>query len=121
MNLNQKSDVTPAGYHVLVEMVEVSEKSTGGIILNSNDTKREQAAMPVGRVIEFGPLCFKNHESGINSPEEWGVKVGDHVLYASHNYMRLPGDRETNKLIQIIDMDIKAKVNIDALKREGAL
>ena len=102
--------IEPCGYHLLIELLEVKEESDGGIILSSSDVNAEQAAMPVGKVLKIGPAAFKNHDSGINSAEEWGFGIGDHVQFPSHVYMKVAGAK--SNLVYVLDYDIKAKVNL---------
>ena len=103
-------EIEPCGYHLLIELHEVKEESEGGIILATADVNAEQAAMPIGKVLKIGPCCFKNHDSGINSAEEWGFTVGDHVQFPSHVYMKVAGEK--SNLVYVLDYDIKAKVNL---------
>ncbi len=110
-NLKLTADnIEPAGYHLLVELLEVKEESEGGIIMSSGDISREQAAMPVGKLLKIGPTAYKNHDSGINTAEEYGISVGDHVQFPSHVYMKVAGAK--SNLVYICDYDIKAKVNL---------
>ncbi len=102
--------IEPLGYHLLIELLEVKEKSEGGIILATDDVNAEQAAMPIGKVLKIGPQCYKNHDSGINSAEEWGFKIGDNVQFPSHVYMKVAGKK--SNLVYVLDYDIKAKVNL---------
>ena len=106
----ESKDIDPCGYNVLIELLEVEETSEGGIVLGSAETNKEQAAMPIGKVLKFGPMCFKNHDSGCNSPEDWGIKQGDYCQFPTHAYQRVAGKKST--LVYILDHDIKAKVNI---------
>jgi len=103
-------NIEPCGYHILIELLEVKEESAGGIILASADVNAEQAAMPIGKVLKIGPTAFKNHDSGINSAEEWGFTIGDHVQFPSHVYMKVAGAK--SNLVYVLDYDIKAKVNL---------
>lgn len=102
--------IEPNGYHILIELLEVKKESDGGIIMQSSDVNREQAAMPVGKVLKIGPQAYKNHESGINSSAEWGFVVDDYVQFASHVYMKVAGAK--SNLVYVLDYDIKAKVNL---------
>ena len=112
MNVNNQTltvdNIDPLGYHLLIELLEVKEESEGGIILASADVNREQAAMAVGKVLKMGPAAFKNHESGINSAEEYGFKIGDYIQFPSHVYMKVAGVK--SNLVYILDHDVKAKV-----------
>ena len=110
-NLKLTADnIEPCGYHLLIELLEVKEESEGGIILSSDDVNREQAAMPVGKVLKMGPTCYKNHDSGIDSAEEYGFSIGDNVQFPSHVYMKVAGAK--SNLVYVLDYDIKAKVNL---------
>lgn len=71
--------VSPLGHHVLIEIVPVQFKSHGGIIMSSqNERERERKGREIGKIIAFGPTCYQGFE-GCESPEGWGVKVGDVV------------------------------------------
>ena len=71
--------VKPLGHHVLIKIIPVQFKSAGGIILNTkNEQKREEKGRDIGEIISFGPTAYKGFE-GCDTPEGWGVKVGDIV------------------------------------------
>lgn len=111
-NLKLTADnIEPTGYHLLIELLEVKETyGESEIILSSADVSREQAAMPVGKVLKQGPTCYVNHDSGINSSEEYGFSTGDYVQFPSHVYMKVAGAK--SNLVYVLDYDIKAKVNL---------
>lgn len=100
--------VEPCGYHLLLELLEFEEKSEGGIVLTQTVVNREQAAMPIGKVLKIGPMAYANHDSGCKSAADWGLEVGDYVQFPSHTYMRIAGEK--SNLVLVIDYDIKAKV-----------
>tara|TARA_R110000803_G_scaffold115793_5_gene184355 strand:- start:3134 stop:3484 length:351 start_codon:yes stop_codon:yes gene_type:complete len=102
----------PAGYHVLVDMMEAKDTSTGGVYIGESVRNREQMAMTVGQIVSFGPGCFKNMSSGINSPEDWGVKVGDWIRFPSQCYTKTP-TTENKSLVTILDHDIKGTVELE--------
>lgn len=104
-------NVEPCGYHVLIELLEVEETTESGIILAQDIVNREQAAMPIGKVLKVGPLAYKNHETGAQSHSDWGYEIGDYVQFPSHTYMKVAGEK--SNLVFVLDHDIKAKVNID--------
>lgn len=104
-------DINPCGYNVLIELLEVEETyGDSKIVLSTAEVNKEQSAMPIGKVLKFGPMCFKNHDSGCNSPEQWGITKGDYCQFPTHAYQRVAGKKST--LVYILDHDIKAKVNI---------
>lgn len=82
MNTNQMVEqvdgIEPCGHYVLVEVVEFLEKTVGGIIMDSNTVKAESKGRDMATIISFGPTAFKGF-SGCDSPEDWGVAVGDVV------------------------------------------
>ena len=110
--LKRVKSVTPTGYNVLIDMMEVKDTSDGGVYLGESTRSREQLAMTVGQVVAFGPACFRNMESGINSPEEWGVKVGDWVRFPTQCFTKTP-TTECKTLVMILDHDIKATVELE--------
>jgi len=103
-------DIEPCGYNVLVELLDVKDTSEGGIIMSSEYVNKEQSAMVICKVLKFGPACFLNHDSGINSPEAWGISVGDYAQIPGHAYQRVAGEK--SNMVYVLDHDIKAKVNI---------
>ena len=71
--------VTPLGHHVLIEIIPVQFKSTGGIIMSSEkQLERERKGRDLGKILAFGPTAYKGFE-GCDCPADWGVKVGDVV------------------------------------------
>lgn len=88
--------VKPLGHHVLIEIIPVQFKSTGGIILTTEkDTERERKGRDLGRVLAFGPTAYKGF-SGCECAADWGVKVGDVV--------ELTG-RYNGKFSSVVDYD----------------
>lgn len=75
----QTLPIKPLGHHVLIEIVPVQFKSSGGIILSSEkESERERKGRDLAKILAFGPTAYLGFE-GCNSPAEWGVKVGDIV------------------------------------------
>lgn len=103
-------DLDPCGYNVLVELYNVEDISTGGVYLGTVETNKQQSAMVICKIHKFGPACFLNHESGINTPKDWGIEVGDFAQIPGHAYQRVAGEK--SNLVYVLDHDIKAKVNI---------
>ena len=76
-----KIDFTPCGFKVLIDVVEYETATHGGIITCTNEfLKKERNGMDIGRVLKFGPIAFKGY-SDCETPEDWGVKVGDLVEF----------------------------------------
>ena len=71
--------VRPLGHYVLIEIVPVKFVSNGGIVLSSaNEQERERKGRDLGKILAFGPTAYKGFE-GCDTPEGWGVAVGDVV------------------------------------------
>lgn len=102
--------IKPKGPWVLVEVTPVEKKSSGGIVLPEELIKKEHGGRDIGTIKEFGPSAYKNLD-GCNSPEEWGVKVGDFVEFRRYDG-KIPRLAEDNEEMQnlrlILDRDIIA-------------
>ena len=71
--------VSPLGYHVLVEIIPVQVKSSGGIVLaSSTEEERERKGRDMARIVAFGPTAYKGY-AGCECPADWGVSEGDIV------------------------------------------
>ena len=104
--------IKPTGYYVLVELepIEKDTKSQAGIILaTSKDEDRYRNAQCIGTIIEFGPLAFKGLQNGCNTPEEWGVSVGNKVEFNSYDG-KIPKSAGGKDLRLIVDQHIICKV-----------
>ena len=84
-------NLKPCGFYVLVELRSVEEKSSGGIVLHTNDSlNREQEGEPMGIVIDFGPLAFLGWE-GCDAPtaegraKQWGIEKGDMAIFSKYD------------------------------------
>ena len=107
--------VLPLGYNVLVEIIPVQIKSTGGIILSSADeAEKERKGRDLARIIAFGPTAFKGY-SGCDSPADWGVKDGDIVELSTRYDGKFTRAGEYNKDYEnyryVSDQDIMGLAN----------
>lgn len=75
--------IKPAGPYVLIEVVPVEKVSSGGIVLPEELTKREHDGRDIGKIAALGPMAYKDLD-GCQTPEEWGVSIGDQVEF--HRY-----------------------------------
>ncbi len=119
----------PLGARILVQLRRTKKKtSMGGIILVEETKETEKWQNMVAKVIEIGPLAFKNRDTMNPWPEGSWVVVGD--------YIRVPkwgGDRwevqvegedelEDKALFMILnDHEIIAKVTSDPLAMKAYL
>jgi co-chaperonin GroES (HSP10) len=73
--------IHPAGYYILVEVEAVEDVHEGtSIVMVIDEQKREQGGRDVGKILEFGPICFQGY-ADCKTPEDWGCKVGDVVEF----------------------------------------
>ena len=72
----------PCRYYVLIEMEAVEETYGDSkiVVATKNELNREQEGQAIGIIRSFGPTCFKGFE-GCESPEQWGVEVGDRIEF----------------------------------------
>jgi hypothetical protein len=88
--------IKPLGFYVLVEMIEVEQVTSGGIVLPGDLVNKEQEATDVGYVRAIGPTAYVGYpgcdvdttdidgatEINLNTPaEKWGLEVGMKIEY----------------------------------------
>jgi len=114
--------VKPLGYSVLVEIIPVQVKSTGGIILNSADEqKREHGGRDLAKVVAFGPLAFQGvGGTECKTPADWGVAVSDIVELSARYDGKFTRAREYDEKYKnyryVNDQDILGLAQGDFLK-----
>lgn len=77
----------PKGYHILIVMPKVDEKTKGGILLPGEVKSREDVASIVGKVISVGDTCYPETDARFASGP-W-CQEGDWVMvskYAGHRF-----------------------------------
>ena len=92
-----QTSIKPAGHKLVIEPIELPEKTEGGIIIKHEGTmwaKLEAAGRMIGTVLAIGPQAWKAHAAGLVSLDEAGFgndellddwcEVGDVVLYSRH-------------------------------------
>ncbi len=77
---------TPAGYHLLIALPEVKEKTDGGIIIPEERRDAESAASIVGYVLDMGPDCYLDKSKFPSGP--W-CKRKDWILMSAYAGTRL--------------------------------
>jgi co-chaperonin GroES (HSP10) len=107
--------VLPLGYNVLVEIIPVQVLSAGGIIMSLDDeAERERKGRDIARVIAFGPIAYKGY-AGCETPEDWGVEVGDLVELSTRYDGKFTRAHEYNKQFEnyryVSDQDIMGKAS----------
>lgn len=103
----------PCGSRILLQLRSPKTKTPGGIILTDDTQETEKWNTQVAKVIDMGPLAFKNRDKGtVWSEGEW-VERGDYV-----RCLKYGGDRwevegpngEKALFILINDLEIMARV-----------
>ncbi len=69
------------GWRVLIEPIEVEEKTKGGLFLPEEAKKAKEYLRYIGRVVTMGPLCYKHAK--FEGGEPW-CQVGDWVAYGQY-------------------------------------
>ncbi len=90
----------PVGWHMLIALPTMQERSDGGIIIPDTVNDRERAATVVGRVLAMGELCYLDTRKFGPSPKPW-CKVGDTVLFSRYSGMRFRAkDLESGDMVE---------------------
>ncbi len=102
ITLDNDIPLSPLGFYVLVEVIEVEDVSEGGIYLG--DQGREQSAEEAGYLRAIGPTAYFGWEgcekrmspdkSEIMWPHQmWGLEIGDLVEFRAYEGKRsaVPG------------------------------
>ena len=75
-----EAGVEPLGGRVLVQLKRTKKKMTAsGIILAEETRENEKWQNMVAKVIEIGPLAYRNRDTMEPWPEGSWVKVGDYI------------------------------------------
>ena len=73
----------PTGFRVLIKVEPLEKYHKGGIIaMVQDEAQREHGGKDIGRVVEFGPTCYKGYKN-CEGPKDWqqGFKVGSLVEF----------------------------------------
>jgi len=119
----------PLGGRILVQLRRTKQKTTGaGIILVEETKESEKWNNMVAKVIEVGPLAFKNRETMQGWPEGSWCEVGDYIRVPKWGgdrwEVKVTGadDHEDPALFMILnDHEVIAKVIGDPLAMKAFL
>lgn len=115
-----ESGVHPLGTRVLVQLRTVRTKTFGGIILHSNTKEFNKATTQLGKVIQIGPISFRNRETGQLWPEGVWAKPGDYIRlpkWGGDRFERkIPGTEDTALFCIFQDHEIIARVDPGAFE-----
>ena len=111
--------VEPFGSYVLIQIRNPKTQTASGIIFTTDNQDTEKWNTQVGRVIQVGPLAFRNRNTMELWPEGAWCKDGDFVRVAKYGGDRweVKIDAETTALFVIFkDTDLIGRVTSDPLK-----
>jgi co-chaperonin GroES (HSP10) len=74
-----KPGMAPFGGRVVVQLRRIKRKTAGKIILVQETKENEKWNNMIGKIIEIGPLAFKNRDTMQPWPEGTWAQVGDYV------------------------------------------
>lgn len=112
--------VQPLGTRVLVQLRTVRSKTASGIVLVDDTKSFNKVTTQLGRVINLGPIAFRNRETGNLWPEGVWARPGDLVRlpkYGGDRFERkIPGTEDTALFCLFSDHEIIAKVDPEAFE-----
>lgn len=96
--------ISPLEYRVLIEPLEVEEKTPGGLILPDLSKDKEQMRISRGRIMALSPQCFRRQDW--HSSEHDLLPVGGELIqYKRHAFATVEGN-DGNEYRMISDVDI---------------
>lgn len=116
--------VQPFGSRVLVQIRTPKTMTSGGLILHSESRDTEKWNTQVAKVVNVGPLSFKNRNTQESWPEGQWCKPGDFVRVPKYGGDRweVPlqkrtssGEMESAMFVIFNDLDIIGQVTSDPL------
>ena len=112
----------PYGGRVVVQLRRIKKTTASKIILVAETKETEKWQNMIGRVVEIGPLAFKNRETMESWPEGSWASVGDYVRvpkWGGDRWEREVPNEEGNEdpvlFMTINDHELIAKVTDDPL------
>ena len=110
--------ITPFGSRVLVQIRTPKTKTASGIIIDNGSRDTEKWNTQVGKIIQVGPLAFRNRNTMELWPEGAWCQAGDFVRVAKYGGDRweVPISKEESAMFVIFkDTDLIGKVTGDPL------
>jgi len=112
----------PFGGRVVVQLRRIKKTTASKIILVAETKETEKWQNMIGRVVEIGPLAFKNRETMESWPEGSWANVGDYVRvpkWGGDRWEREVPNEEGNEdpvlFMTINDHELIARVTDDPL------
>jgi co-chaperonin GroES (HSP10) len=112
--------VMPLGTRVLVQLRTVRSKTASGLILVDDTKQFNKVTTQLGRVVQIGPIAFRNRETGQLWPEGVWAQPGHLVRipkYGGDRFERkIPGTEDTALFCLFSDHEIIARVDPGAFE-----
>ena len=112
--------VQPLGTRVLVQLRTVRTKTASGIVLVDDTKQFNKVTTQLGKIIQLGPISFRNRETGQLWPEGVWVRPGDFIRlpkYGGDRFERkIPDTDDTALFCLFQDHEIIAKVDPEAFE-----
>ena len=112
--------VQPLGTRVLVQLRTVRTKTASGIVLVDDTKQFNKVTTQLGKVVNIGPIAFRNRETGQLWPEGVWARPGDFIRlpkYGGDRFERkIPGTDDTALFCLFQDHEIIAKVDPEAFE-----
>ena len=102
--------IQPVGYHLLVRLQPVNEKTKGGIIRPETTRQAEQVASVVGKVLALGAMAYADAEK---FPEGPWCQPGDFILMRQYSGTRFQRDGYPYQYRLINDDAVEAVLRCD--------
>ena len=117
-----KSGMKPFGGRVIIQLRRIKKKTAGRIILVEETKEAEKWNNMIGKIVEIGPLAFKNRDTMEPWPEGTWAQVGDYVRVPKWGgdrwEIRVPGEDDTEDPVLFMtlnDHELIAKVTSNPL------
>ena len=112
--------VQPLGTRVLVQLRTVRTKTASGIVLVDDTKQFNKVTTQLGKVVNIGPIAFRNRETGQLWPEGVWARPGDFIRlpkYGGDRFERkIPDTDDTALFCLFQDHEIIAKVDPEAFE-----
>tara|TARA_B100001093_G_C26692659_1_gene955501 strand:- start:154 stop:522 length:369 start_codon:yes stop_codon:yes gene_type:complete len=86
----------PAGYKLLIQPLEVRDKTDTGVYMPDSLKSAEQTASVIGFVVKVGPDAYRDKEKFPNGAY---CEEGDFVIFRSYSGTRFKIDKQEFRLI----------------------
>lgn len=108
-NLTPEQIPQATGWHIVIAPIKIEEKTSGGIIITTDDQKMAETTRFVSKVLAVGPLAYKHdkfkaHPDEVN-PQPW-CGIGDIITTSSYTGSNIPMiDESGSYFLKIINDD----------------